>query len=311
MHTTPRYVLGMRPGLPEQDSQCVLAIDIGGTKMACGIVDSNGAIISSGSTPTRRDVTGDELFDSLAALVVNVVADWGGRVGDLTAVGVGCGGPMTLGGEAVSPLAIMPWREFPLRSRLADAIGLPVYVDNDAKALALGEGWIGAASGRSNYLAMVVSTGVGAGIVLDGRMLEGATGNAGHIGHIVVVPGGRPCHCGGQGCLEAEASGLAIEQMTGKPAALASLETKQRTGRLVGQAIASTMNLLDIDLALVAGSVALGFGDDFFHAAQAEIDRLATIGAAAGGVVRRAGLGANGPLIGAAAVGLRLRAGRR
>ena len=133
---------------------------------------------------------------------------------------------MSPGGETVSPLNIAGWRGFPLRSRLADLIsGVPTYVDNDAKALALGEGWIGAAQGEDNFIGMVVSTGVGGGIVLNGSLLQGRLGNAGHIGHVVVEPDGRDCVCGGRGCLEAEASGTAIAAMTGRPAAEASPPT--------------------------------------------------------------------------------------
>src|ERR1700716_1250821 len=131
--------------------------------------------------------------------------------------GAGCGGPMTRGGEEVSPLNIPAWRHFPPRRRLARAPGLPVAVDNDAKALTLGEGWVGAAAGEQNFIGMVVSTGVGGGIVLDGGLLNGAQGNAGHVGHIIVEPGGRRCVCGSTGCLEAEASGTAIRAITGRP----------------------------------------------------------------------------------------------
>ncbi len=114
----------------------------------------------------------------------------GRRRGQVVVCGVGCGGPMSPGGEEVSPLNIEAWRSFPLRSRLAELTGLATFVDNDAKALALGEGWVGAATGRDDYIAMVVSTGVGGGIVLDGRLLGGRLGNAGHIGHVVVEPDG-------------------------------------------------------------------------------------------------------------------------
>ena len=145
-------------------------------------------------------------------------------------------------------------------------------MDNDAKALALGEGWVGAAAGYDDYLAMVVSTGVGGGIVLDGRLLDGRLGNAGHIGHVVVVPDGRHCVCGSRGCLEAEASGTALESLTGQPARLAPPEWVERTGMLVGRAIASVAILLDLSLAVVSGSVALGFGEPFFGRAQAEMD---------------------------------------
>src|SRR6476619_3075784 len=122
---------------------------------------------------------------------------------------------------------------------------------------------------------MVVSTGVGGGIVLDGRLLDGAEGNAGHIGHVIVEPGGMLCACGARGCLEAEASGTAIRAATRFSPADAPPEVRQRTGRLVGRAVASVANLLDLRLAVVAGSVALGYGDAFFDAAQAALDRSA------------------------------------
>ncbi len=173
----------------------------------------------AGEAPHSRVEGAETLWDDLAELVQDVVSAVGG--GDRVLVcGVGCGGPMTPGGDEVSPLNIPAWRSFPLRSRLNQLTGLPVFVDNDAKALALGEGWVGAAAGRTDYLAMVVSTGVGGGIVLEGRLLSGRLGNAGHIGHIIVVPGGRKCHCGGRGCLEAEASGTALAAITGQPARL-------------------------------------------------------------------------------------------
>jgi glucokinase len=177
-------------------------------------------------------------------------------------------------------------------------------VDNDAKALALGEGWVGAAAGCTDFIAIVVSTGVGGGIVLDGRLLNGRLGNAGHIGHVVVVPDGRDCPCGSRGCLEAEASGTALAALTGQPARLASPEWVARTGMLVGRAIASVVDLLDLPLAVVSGSVALGFGEPFFRAAQAEMDLLCRIEFARGARVVPGGLGDTGPLVGAARVGL-------
>jgi len=219
--------------------------------------------------------------------------------------GVGSGGPMTRGGVEVSPVNIPAWRSFPLLDRLSESTGLPTFIDNDAKALALAEGWLGAARGVDNYVAMVVSTGVGGGIVLDGRLLDGADGNAGHIGHICVEPEGRRCGCGARGCLEAEASGTAIADYTGRPAAEATSEVVERTGRLVGRAVATVANLLDLRLAVVAGSVALGFGDPFFAAANEEINQRARLDFSKGCELRRGGLGADGPLIGAAAVGWR------
>jgi len=211
-------------------------------------------------------------------------------------------------GLTVSPLNIPAWREFPLHQRLeamAKLAPTPVFIDNDAKALALGEAWAGSGRGVPNFLAMVVSTGIGGGIVLDGRVLDGRGGNAGHIGHVVVEPAGRTCRCGSWGCLEAEASGTAIEEITGRPAAEAPPDVVRRAGELVGRAIASVACLLDLRLALVGGSVALGFGSEFFVAAQRELDARARIAHARGCLVRPVGLGASGPLVGAAAVGWR------
>jgi glucokinase len=188
-------------------------------------------------------------------------------------------------------------------------LGLPVAVENDAKALALGEGWVGAARGVTDYVAMVVSTGVGGGLVVDGRLLDGAGGNAGHIGHVVVEPDGRRCACGGRGCLEAEASGRSIEAFTGRPAAEADEAVRRRTGTLVGRAVATVANLLDLELALVAGSVALGFGEPFFDAAQREIELRARLDFSRTTRIIPAGLGSAGPLVGAAAVARRAAVG--
>lgn len=294
-----------------------LAVDIGGTKMAAGLVDRSGTLRHRAQVPTHAaspaTADGGEgadegeqevLWRTLADLVRQVGR--GTDAGDRIVVcGVGCGGPMSPDGETVSPLNIGGWRAFPLRARLRALTGVPTYVDNDAKALALGEGWIGAAAGRRDFIGIVVSTGVGGGLVLDGRLLEGRLGNAGHIGHVVVEPEGRPCACGGRGCLEAEASGTAVAALTGRPANVAPLNVVERTGTLVGRAVASVVNLLDLPLAVVSGSVALGFGAPFFEAAQREVDLRCGLDYARGARVIPGGLGDRGPLIGAGSVGWR------
>jgi glucokinase len=286
-------------GLSER-SPPILAVDIGGTKMAVALVGRDGTRHWSDRSPTPVGGTAEEIWAALENLVKSALTESSGA-----ACGVGCGGPMTRDGELVSPLNIPAWRDFPLKARLSSLTGLDTWVDNDAKALALGEGWIGEAAGCQNYLAMVVSTGVGGGIVLDGRLLDGESGNAGHIGHVVVEPEGRRCACGGRGCLEAEASGTAIAAMTGRPAAFASEEMVARTGRLVGRAVASVANLLDLELVTVAGSVALGFGRPFFTAAQAELSARARLPFSEQCRIVPTQLGPDAPLVGAAAVGWR------
>lgn len=276
----------------------VIALDVGGTKLDAGLVDATGTILRRATAPTPAHDA-----PLLWATVTRLIEEVATGAGDVVAAGVGAGGPMSAGGELISPLNIPAWRDFPLRQRLAEHLGVPAYLDNDAKALALAEGWLGAARGVDDYLAMVVSTGVGGGVVLGKRLLDGASGNAGHIGHMIVEPGGRRCACGAFGCLEAEASGTAIAAISGRPAAEAPFDLRERTGRLVGRAVASVANLLDIRLAVVAGSVAFGFGDTFFSAAQAELNRSARLDFSRGARIVPAGCGSDGPLIGAAAVG--------
>jgi glucokinase len=271
-----------------------LALDVGATKAAAARVTPDGEVLDRASVPTGG---GDDPFPRIADMLRRVQ-------GDAEVCGIGTAGPMTVAGERISPVNLHAWRDFPLRERVAEVTGLPTSLDGDAKALALAEGRFGAAAGVDRYVAMVVSTGVGGGIVLDGRLLDGGAGNAGHIGHIVVEPDGRPCGCGGRGCLEGEVSGRAIAEVTGRPPADAPAEVRERCGRLVGRAVASVANLLDLRLAVVSGSVALGFGDDFFGPAQDELDRLARLSFSRGARIVPSTL-AEGPLLGAACVGWR------
>jgi glucokinase len=290
--------------LPDQD--LILAIDIGGTKMAAGLMTLRGDLIDRTQVAVDQTLNEDELFDSLLAIVEDMMIR-AAEHHDMTpiAIGIGCAGPVEVNTEAVSPLNIAAWRDFPLRARLIEVTGLPVFGDLDAKSLAMAEGWLGAAQGHSNFMAMVVSTGVGGGVVLNGQLLDGATGNAGHVGHMVVEPNGRRCACGSRGCLEAEASGRAIEAITGRSPTEPTYEIMQRTGELVGRTVASVCNLLDLDLAVVGGSVALGFGATFFNSAQAALDRHTRLEFSRGARITPARLGDRGPLIGAGAVGVR------
>ena len=271
----------------------VLAVDVGGTKIAAGVVDADGRVLRSAHAPTPREPDAEAVWESLRTAVRGAAPD---RV---VACGVGSAGPMTAGGVTVSPLNIPGWRGFPLLARLSDDLGVPVVVDGDAKALAVGEGWRGAGKGVRNFLAMVVSTGVGGGLVVDGRLLDGAAGNAGHVGHVLAVPDGGPCGCGARGCLEGEISGTAIARRLGRPAQQAPAEEVERAGTLLGRALASVVNLLDLELIAVGGSVALGFGGPFFAAANTALHAQARLDFAADARIVPVALGAEGPLVGA------------
>ena len=272
-----------------------LAVDIGGTKLSVGVVSTTGEVLSHGRALTPQV----NVWQALQELITDQVTN---STVDLIACGVGCGGPMAPHGEYVSTLHIPEWRDFPLRAKLQELVQLPVYIDGDAKALVQGEVWCGAVAGQTDVIGMVVSTGVGGGIISQGKVLDGRSGNAGHIGHVIVVPDGRLCACGSHGCLEAHASGRSIEAITGKPAAQASAQVVAETGRLVARALVSVGAAVDLRSAVIAGSVALGFGKPFFESVQSELDRSAKIGFVQGFSVCPAGLGPLSPLVGAAAV---------
>ncbi len=281
--------LGMANAIP------CLALDIGGTKAEVALVAPDGQMLRR----DRLDVpaAGEGLFDAIVDLVRDV------RDGDeVSSLGVACAGPMRARGESVSPLNIPVWRDFALRSRLASATGLMVRVEGDVRALALAEGTFGAARGVANYAAMVVSTGGGGALVMDGRLVNGNSGNAGHLGHLIVVPDGRRCSCGAHGCLEAEASGWAIREITGRAPEFADDAMRTRAATLVGRALGTLGAVLDVTHFYVAGSVALGYGEPFFAVANAAAREAAAIDFARELVIDRSGLGGDGPILGAACV---------
>lgn len=297
----------------------VLAIDIGGTKLAAGLVDDEGAVRAVDRTPTPEDGAAEELWSALVALVDRVLE--AGARPDIVGVGVGSGGPMRWPAGEISPLNIPGWRGFPLRQRLAERFpGVPVRVHNDAVAVAIAEHWLGAGRDVAHMLGMVVSTGVGGGIVLGGRLIDGATGNAGHVGHVVVDPAGPVCVCGGLGCLEAVARGPALarwayerswrpdgggtgrdltqDARAGDPVARAALA---RGGAAVGVAVASVTALCDVQLVVIGGGLAQA-GDLIFEPLRASLERHAGLEFTKSVRVVPAELGQEAGLVGAAAL---------
>jgi glucokinase len=269
-----------------------LAVDIGGTKIAAGLVDVAGSVIAHSRVLTPRDRDGEGVWEAVLACINNIR-------GPFSRVGVGCPGPMTSGGELVSPLNIPGWRSFPLRERLTRTLGAPVRIDNDAKTTTLGEVWTGSLQDSRSAMCVVVSTGVGSGIVLDGRLLQGAGGNAGHIGHVIVNPRGRKCACGARGCLEAEIAGPALEAKAGHEPPFDDWLLIE-AGTFLGRAIASAAAVLDVESVALAGGVVFGGGLALTASAQAEVDRSFRVF----GRSLRLVLARSHPLVGAAALAL-------
>ena len=253
----------------------VLALDVGGTKLAAAVVDDSGRILGRGRVPSPTGTDPEALYEALLACAAAALRGADVIPGDLDGIGVAAAGPMVWPSGEVSPLNMPAWRGFPLRKRLAEEFGAErVLIHNDAVGLTVGEHWKGAGTGTANLLGITVSTGVGGGLILDGRLYHGASGNAGHVGHVVVEPDGPVCACGGRGCVEAIASGpnavrhalddgwrprpgvvadgvaLAAAAAAGDAVALHNLA---RAGRAVGTAIASCASLLDLQVAAIVG----------------------------------------------------------
>lgn len=307
--------------VPPLDLQrCALAVDIGGTKFAAGLVTELGEIVSSHRMPNPQGADPEALFQALVEAIDSVLHAVGLEPAEavrLAGMGLATAAPLDREAGTVSPVNIPAWRSFPLRDRLHERYGLDVRMFGDAVAVAIGEHWRGAARGRRNVLGMVISTGVGGGVIVDGRVLPGTTGNAGHIGHISVDPFGPVCVCGGTGCLEAIASGtnisawarthgseapdtaaLADDARRGEPIALA---TFRRAGEAIGLAVAGAVTLLDLDVVVIGGGVASA-GPLLFDPISDAYAKYAGLGYAAAPRVVPALLGGDAGLIGAAAV---------
>ncbi|MGW2254679.1 ROK family protein [Kitasatospora sp. NPDC001660] len=300
------------------------AVDIGGTKIAGALVDEHGRLHQRIQLPTPAKESAEAVFAVVRRVLDRLAGspDWAA----VSAVGIGSAGPVDLVHGTVSPVNIPGWRGFPLVAEVGAhpavaARGLPVRLAGDGVAMAAAEHWRGAARGAGNALCLVVSTGVGAGLVLDGAVRPGPSGNAGHLGHITVDLDGEPCPCGSRGCLEGIASGTAIARRAlaegwrpvgedrsaravaaaagaGDPIALASFD---RAAQALAAGIAATAALVDLDRVVVGGGVATA-GDLLFAPLARHLDRYAALPYIRGLDVRRAELGTGAGLIGAAAL---------
>ena len=206
MSSSATSAADVQPAPSRPTGTVTIGVDIGGTKIAAGAVDETGTILAT----TRRDTPADD-----PALTADVIAD---GVRELTtryeavAVGLGAAGFVDASRSSVLFAPNLAWREEPLRALIESRIGLPAVVENDANAAAWAEARFGAGRGEEYVVVLTVGTGIGGGIVVEGRLLRGRYGVAAEIGHINIVPDGRRCGCGLQGCWEQYASGRALVQ---------------------------------------------------------------------------------------------------
>ncbi len=291
----------------------ILALDIGGTKIAAGIVDANGQLLHQNRQPTPRDADPDAVWAAAERAIAAVLAG-----GPVDGVGISSAGPINLTEGTISPVNIAAWRGFPVVEKAAAAVpGVPVRLAGDGLCMALGEHWRGAGQGASFLLGMVVSTGIGGGLVLDGAPYDGRTGNAGHVGHMVVDLAGPACSCGARGCVEAIASGphlvswarsqgwagtdaadLSAAAASGDPVAVAAFT---RGARALAAMIASVGAVCDLDLVVIGGGVAQA-GLVLFSPLRAALPDYLGLDFLRGLRVLPAALGGEAGLVGAAAL---------
>ncbi|GAA0480023.1 MULTISPECIES: ROK family protein [Streptomyces] len=302
------------------------ALDIGGTKIAGALVDDRGRLLVRATRPTPAQEDGAAVMRAVAAVLDELTAapEWSRT----SVVGIGSAGPVDAQAGTVSPVNIPGWRDFPLVAGVRERTGgLPVVLVGDGVAMTAAEHWQGAARGHRNALCMVVSTGVGGGLVLNGRPHPGPTGNAGHIGHISVDLDGDPCPCGGRGCVERIASGPNIARRAlaegwrpgpdgdATAAAVAAaaragdavaLRSFARAAQALAAGIAATATLVEIEIAVIGGGVA-NAGDILFAPLRRALREYATLSFARDITVVPAQMGTDAGVVGAAAAAQQYR----
>lgn len=278
-----------------------LAIDLGPTRLAAGVVDADGEVVVRDrvATPARN------VWPALTGLVSRVLAASPSQVPP-TSIGVCCPGPIDRGTGSMKPVGMPLWHDFPLRRELQSDTGLPVAVDTAGRGLAMAEIWLGESAAlpaaAQQFATLVLGDVVDGGLVVNGIVHDGVTGNLGQFGHILVDPDGMPCPCGASGCLTVYASALGIESSTGRELRRTPPAIIERTGIMVARACASLAALLDVSDIVIGGSVPSVLGEPFFDALDIELDQRIGLAHLADLHVRGVSTSPVGPLVAAAAV---------
>jgi glucokinase len=295
MPSSPRYVIG---------------VDLGGTNIVVGAVAEDGSEdVAMRSEPTRSEEGANGVVERIVRMVETAIRETmelkGATRADVVGVGVGAPGPLDRERGMVLTTPNLGWQNFPLRDAIGDRVHLPVKLDNDANCATLGEWWLGAAKGGRNVVGVTIGTGIGGGLILDGRLYHGSSDVAGEIGHTTIDVTGRRCKCGNYGCLEAYASGPSIaerarEQMDGdrdsimyalvegevekltaaivydaaKRGDATALEVVRETARFLGAGIANLLNVYNPDVVVIAGGVTQA-GETLFEPLRREVRKRA------------------------------------
>ena len=295
-----------------------IGVDIGGTKVAIAMVKKTGDVISETILPTDLTIPPRSMITLICDEIKQLMTD--AKLAQSAIIGIGIGAPGPLDskkGVITNPPNLSGWIDIPISAIMEQKCSLPVTLENDANAAALAEKWLGAAMGNENMTYITVSTGIGAGIIADGKLLRGRKGNAGDIGHMVVDPSFGPCACGQLGCLEAIASGTAIaakgSQIVGE-----ALTTKavfryyeqghpeivpyiDRVFTVLGIACVTVINTVDPEKIVIGGGVSK-VGEPLFQAIRMYVSQYALNETGRNTAIVPAKLGQQSGVIGAAAL---------
>jgi glucokinase len=297
-------------------SRWVVGVDIGGTNLVVGLIPAEGGapmgLRSRATNPERgADACVDDIVRMAEEAIEETLAEHGGSRADVAGVGIGCPGPLDLDAGVVIATPNLGWTDYPIRDRISNALRLSATLDNDANCATYGEYWQGAGRGVKNLVGVTLGTGIGGGVILDGRIARGASGSAGELGHTTIDFTGRRCACGNYGCLEAYASGPNIaarareglevgyesvltELVDGDLERLTALtvyealvlgdeyahEVMRETAKILGAGIANIVNLLNPEVVVVVGGVTRA-GDHLFVPLRSEVRRRAFASAVA------------------------------
>jgi glucokinase len=298
------------PTFVSDRTRYVIGVDLGGTNIVAAALPEDGSrTFGLRSEPTRSDQGADAVVDRMVRMIDTVIAETiaetGAKRADFAGVGVGAPGPLDRERGIVITTPNLGWTNFPLRDVIAEHTGLHASLDNDANCATLGEWWLGAARGGRNVVGMTIGTGIGGGLILDGKLYHGVSDVAGEIGHTTIDITGRRCKCGNYGCLEAYASGPSIadrarEALGGDDASLLhrmvngqlerltaatvydaakqgdelALDVVRETARFLGAGIANLLNVFNPDVVVIAGGVTQA-GDPLFEPLRKEVRKRA------------------------------------
>lgn len=291
-------------------SRYIIGVDLGGTNIVVGAMPEDGSReIAFRSLPTYAAQGADSVVERMAQMIEDVIsvtmAETGAERGDFIGIGIGAPGPLDRDNGIIITAPNLGWKMFPLRDRIQQAVGLRTTLDNDANCATLGEWWTGAAKGARNVIGVTIGTGIGGGIVVDGRLYHGASDVAGEIGHMTIDSTGRRCGCGNYGCLEAYASGTAIADRAREALALETegvlmtmcehklervtaqmvykaanegdpiaVDVVRETARFLGAGLGALLNVLNPEVVVLAGGV-VNAGEALFAPLKAEVRRRA------------------------------------